>query len=967
MRAGRVVLLALAGLALVAAAGAWVLPGALDWNRFRPEIERLASGALGRPVHIGGAITLVLLPEPALTAGDLRVDDAGDGVALRARELRLHVAFGPLLVGRLHVRSMVLQGPTLRLPWPPPPGALRSRPAWLRSAHAEIRDGTLQLGGLTVTGITAQFATDPNTGTLSGSGVASLDRRTWRITGRLATPGGDGAAGLEVSLDGEGPLQDTGGHFSGVIAADGALAGGVTGRGRDLSLLVPAPPVSWQGSGNLTAAGGLLIADELALELAGSPARGVVALRVGEDARLDLALAASRLDLDAWLRLLAHAPATALPTGIDLSAEAATLAGGILRQLRGGFDLAGGVTTVRDVSAILPGEATLTFAGDGSSGPASVPSLRGTARLIAPDLRATLLWAGAMVPGVGSNLPETALRQASLTGMVTVAPGQVVLSGLRGTLDGARAEGSAGLILGPQPLLSAELTLGALALDPWLPRPDAIVSAYPWPNLAARFAGFGVDLALHARSATWAGISLDALDLEGHFDQHGASLRRLAAEGRGARLDLAGTLAADGRLSNGKLDLAAREGAALRDLLSPDWDKQRLLRGPVEFHVNASGPPEALELHAEAALGDLRIEAQPTVNVRSARWSGPVSLRHPGAQRLLTQLGVPGVSAWLGDGSLSAAAQVSATPDQLGLQGIVLTAGALRLSGTLDMRLHGGPARVSGSIDAETLPLPWVDVRSPDPLPLSPLRDWEAAVALQAREVLLGQQRYFENARATITLRDGTLHLDGVQASLDGGVMDGSAVLEAGRDQPQLSVAGQVSGAQLTHALFGTPLDIQSGTASVRIDLAARGHSPAALLSTLSGEASATLRDGVVAGFDLTGAGSALAVGPDRREAIASAAAQGGITVFSSLDLAAKMQNGIATLTTAELLGVSGTASATGSIDLPGGALDLRLVLRPAEPPGGPSLAVSLAGSATAPRRSTDLSGFVRPLAQPAQ
>ncbi len=83
------VLLLLAVLVLLAVAGAWFVPGTLDWNKYRPEIERLATAALGRPVHIGGAIKLVLLPEPVLTAGDLRIEAAGDGIALAARELRL--------------------------------------------------------------------------------------------------------------------------------------------------------------------------------------------------------------------------------------------------------------------------------------------------------------------------------------------------------------------------------------------------------------------------------------------------------------------------------------------------------------------------------------------------------------------------------------------------------------------------------------------------------------------------------------------------------------------------------------------------------------------------------------------------------------------------------------------------------------------------------------------------------------
>lgn len=968
MRAGRVLLLALAGLVLLAAGCAWLLPGALDWNRFRPEIERLASGALGRQVHIGGAIALDLLPEPALTAGGLNVEDSGDGIALQARELRLRVALGPLLAGRLHVRSMVLQGPALHLPWPLPPGTIQGRADWLRSAHAEIRDGTMQLGAIALTGIDAEFSTDPNTGTLAGSGVASLGGRTWRFTARLAQPGRDGAAGLEVSLDGEGPLQGTGGRFSGAVAADGTLAGHVSGRGRDLSLLVPAPAVAWQGSGSLSAAGGLLIADDLALQLGGSPARGVIALRVGEGARLDLALAAGRLDLDAWLPVLAHAPKTTLPTGIDLSAEAATLAGGTLRRLRGGFDLADGTTAVRDASAVLPGGAMLTLSGQAAPGYGGAPGFRGAGRLAAPDLRATLRWAGGFVPGLGDVLPDAALRDANFTGTVAVAPGEFTLLDLHGTLDGARIEGNLGLSLAPRPLVTAKLALDGLALDPWLPRPDALATGYPWPSLAQHFARLGVDLAIRAHPARWAGVPLDAFELDAHFDQHGARIRHFAAAGRGVRIALSGSLAEGGRIADGVLDLTAKDAAALRGLLPPEWDQRRLLSGPAEIHLRASGPSEALGVRAEASLGDLRLEVQPLLNMPSGSWAGPISVRHPGAPRLLAQLGLPNAGAWLGDGSLSLVAQASATRNDFAVRDAVLTAGVLRVNGTVAVRLRGGPLRVTGDLSAESLPLPSPDLRSSDPLPLGLLHGWEAAIEVHAKEVLFGLNPALTEVASRVALQDGILRLDAVKASMAGGMLDGTLVLETGADPPRLAVEGRVAGAQLAGPVFGTPLDVRAGTVSLHVNLGARGYSPAALLSTLSGQFDAALRDGVATGFDVMGAGASLAADTARRDKDARAALQGGTTAFSTLDAAAQLRDGVATFTTAHLAGPSGAAVASGSVDLPGGTLDLRLALRPAEPPEAPELAVSLSGPAAAPRRIPDLAEFVRwSLAQAAQ
>ena len=95
---------------------------------------------------------------------------------------------------------------------------------------------------------------------------------------------------------------------------------------------------------------------------------------------------------------------------------------------------------------------------------------------------------------------------------------------------------------------------------------------------------------------------------------------------------------------------------------------------------------------------------------------------------------------------------------------------------------------------------------------------------------------------------------------------------------------------------------------------------------------------------------------------------QGGTTAFSTLALAAQLQDGIATLTTARLAGPGGMATATGSVDLHASLLDIRLALHPGTSAAAPELTVSLYGSAAAPSRTPNLSDFVRwSLAQPTQ
>ncbi len=995
VRAGRAALIGLAALLAILVAMLWVVPGLLDWNRYRDSIAALATSGIGRPVRISGAISLHLLPQPILTASGIAVDDTGDGVLLTAQELRLRVALGPLLAGKVDARDLTLRGADLRLPWPLAPGAMAQRPpAWLTGLQARVEESRVQVGSLAVTGIDAALATDPDTGTLSAAGVGQVGARPWHFTARLARPGRDSAAGLDVSLDGQGPLRDTGGTFSGQLAGDGMLSGRVAGRGPDLSRLLPAPAVPWRGEGRLSAAAGLAVADELALEIGGSPARGAVALRVLPAARLDLALAASRLDLDAWLpallrrtegdaspgavpagALAAQAMAApAMPTGIDLSAEAATLAGGTLRRLSGAFDLDPSGVTVRDATAFLPGDAQLTLSGHLSSqarpdGAASRPAnFEGMGHLVAPDLRTTLRWLEPLAPAVVASLPPTVLRAADLTAKVTVAANQMSLAELQGALDGERLTGGIAVKLGQRMSVAAGLSFDRLTLDPWLPDLSPLATPAGMGEALARAAAVDADLRLQVREATWRGLSMGQIALEAQSEATRLTLRRLEAGPLGMKLSASGTVGEGGRVSEGRVELTAPDLAALRPVVPPRMPT--LLRGPGSALLQLSGPPDALAVKLSIEAADLRFEAQPTLNLVTRRWVGPVSLRHPGAPRLLEQAGIGGAAAWLGDGSLSLLAQVTATDGNVALDHFVLVAGMLRASGQLTFETpgqrEGARLAVSGQVAAETLPLPLPYPRSPDPIPLSGLLGWQAIVRLDAAQVLFGLTPVLQELSTDLVLRDGTLTLPRAAGRLEGGTVSGAVTLVANSEPPRLSIRADVAGAVLDEPALDTALDLTAGVLDAKLDLTAAGYSPAALLATLAGTASVTIRDGVLAGVDIPAAAAALA-GPDRSRipAQASQALTSGTSPFSLLELPLQARRGVLS-GEGTLASPAGDARLSGSIDLLGTAADLHIAIRPgaAGAHADPQLGLRVIGPATALVRTPELAGLALWLAE---
>ncbi len=960
-------LVAILGLALLAA---WIVPQLLDWNRYRGEIAELVSEKLGRPVRIDGDISLTLLPQPILTASRISVAEGEDHVSIELAEMRLRLALGPLLASRIDAQELELRGLDVHLPWPfnPDPLALRA-PTWLASLSARIEAGRLTIGTVAVTNIAATLGTIADTGSYALAGQAQISGQAWHLTARLSRPGSDGSAGLDLSLDGQGPMQGLGGAFTGQIAPDGTLGGRVSGRGPDLSRLLPAPAVPFRADGRLSVAGGLAIADELAIEMAGSPARGTLALRLAPVPRLDLSLAASRLDLDSWLPSLlrtatASAPLAArIPTGIDLSAEAATLAGGTLRSLRGRFDIAPNRVSLNDVTAILPGEAQLHVSGtaqrvvaDGNLG--ARVQFSGPASLTAPNLRTTLAWLASSGFAAVADLPSGVLRTADLRGMVAAEGGptpRIGLSGIEGQIDGSTAHGAimlkpaigSGSRLG----VSGEIGFDRVELDPWL-----VSLAAPLTSLPSRLAHTDLDLRLSAAQAILLGHELTQASVGVASEPGKIILRQAEATTMGVHVTALGSLQEGGRLGDMRLELQAgteQLGPAIASWV-PGLSAfaARLPRDPVSLTVSGGGPPEALSLRAGLDIGDLHFEAQPLLNLpglalKGARWNTQVTLRHPGAPRLFDAIGLPGTAAWLGDGSLSLVATLAGVGDRITVDSFDLSAGGLRANGNLLLDRAGTPT-LSGRIAADTLPLPLPYPRSRELLPTELLAGVQASLKIEAAHVLFGLSPVLDQATATVSLANSALHIDGITATLDHGSLTGRLALDAAPPSPVASADFSLAGASLTNPLFDLPLDISGGQQTAEVHLTASGHSPEALLSTLSGSVKLSAKGAELVGVSLD------AIDPKLSEPNLRAALAGGTTPTTQINLSATLKTGALTLANTDIIMPNATASLTGLIDITGRTNELRLVVHP-NVPDAPEIALRLSGNLDKPQRTPEL------------
>jgi hypothetical protein len=954
----------------------WQVPQWLDWTRYRATIEVLASATLGQPVTISGPISLTLLPQPVLTAAQVNVGGNGPAdLSIKVEALRLRVAFWPLIGGHVDARELVLRGPDLHIPWPTEPGMLRPRPpAWLAAFAARIENGRLTIGQLVFSGIEASLVT-LDTGAQSASGTAQFGGQNWHFTARLTATGSDGAAGLNVTLDGQGKANGLGASFTGQLAQNGTLSGTIASRGPNLAVLLPTPPVPFRADGRLTVGSGLAAVDNLALEIGGSPASGAVALRVAPNQRLDIALSASRLDLDAWLPVLLRASTTIagidVPIGIDFSAEAAPLGGGTLQHVRAAFDLTVGSLVVREATALLPGDARLQLSGHVARGDPVHPRFDGDARLDAPVLRTTLNWLdtalpGTLPPSLLAGLPDSVGRRAELAAHVVAGGGEVGLQRLAGMLDDAPIAGSLGFKPGEPPAFTVDLSLDRLALDPWLP-PGL-------PNLAGlpgQVSRLDTELRLGVRQATLGAATIDGLAVDAAIEAGTILLRRVEGTVRGAHMTASGMLSDDGKVSDGKLSVVTKDGTTLAEQLPAAWrGTPALWHGPARLDVQVAGPQEALAVGMRLELADAQLAANPVLNLKSGEWNATITLHHPGARRLIATLGWPeqqglrALPAWLGDGSLSLVAHLAGAPGRFAADKLDLTAATLHAEGGLAFDLSGAVPSVSGHVDTDALTLPWPNGGSDVPLPVGLLHGWRGDVQLGAGHVIVNGASALRDASAIVSVKDGRLRLKDLAAKLGSGNVSGSVSFDAAVDPPSLAVQANVSDAVITGPLDDAPIDLLSGRADAGLRLAASGYSPSVMLATLGGRVTVTVRDGTMSGFDLFHLKQAVEKSdPKSVEAAANEALHTGVTGFEQLELGASVAHGDLTLDTGSLTGAAGEAHISGGVNLDAGLLDIRIAVQPALP-SPPEVVIRLTGPIDQPNRTSELAGLARWMAE---
>jgi uncharacterized protein involved in outer membrane biogenesis len=886
-----------AALLLLLAAFLAALPSLVASTAHRATIEALASSLTGRTVHIGGNLSLALFPEPQLIAERITIGGP-DNETITADSLTLDIAMTALLRGRLSARSLTLQSPVIAFPWPMPGGAAAiAPPPWLASLHAQIANGAISLGAVRFTQVDADIFTGAD-GAASVAGTGNLQGQPVNVS--LSLAGLDATGAAPISIDAAaGPATI---HLSGTFNAASALAGTISFNTAAVQSLGPLGQPA-NGTAAISADPQQIALSRLQVFQGDARLNGAAAITL-QNPIISLNLTGGNLILPT-LDTLSGWTAPPIPIYLTLDANNSSLAGAAIPHLATRVELSAAGADVSALNATLPGNTELSLSV--TADPAG--HVDGRAELNSADFPALLAGFGAAVAA-----PD-AWRQASLTSRLAGTLDSLNFQNISGTFGPGAVTGTVLLDRTATPIRLA----GALHFD------TLDLTPFAGAALHAPGAALAADFEITADRALCHGVKMSRLLIDASFDDQLIIRRFSAAIDKGF---LAGslTIGADGDISAARALLSLPTATPVAALIPAPWQPPpALLADPLAAGLIAAGPAGALQTSAILTLGDFTLTAAPTLDLLHDTATGALTLRHPSAIAAMKRLGLNASLAWPGAGSIALRADLTASPTQLGLPDFVLSFGDLTATGKISL---SNLNQLDADIQADTLALPPVQA---DLTPFwSILSGTSGKITLSANKTLLAGRQIFGPAAASLTLQPNSDDFDLTSASLAGGTLTADInATTAPATPPSLEASVSLINADAAKLALplAFPLTLPAGTIAAQAKLTAAGYGPKAWIATLAGPASLAAKSGAATGFNLPALVTALTAGPT--DAAIKTAATTGATPFNTLSIAGALDHGIYAISNASLQSPSGTATATGNIDLPDQFTALNLTLLP--------------------------------------
>jgi AsmA protein len=344
---------------------------------------------------------------------------------------------------------------------------------------------------------------------------------------------------------------------------------------------------------------------------------------------------------------------------------------------------------------------------------------------------------------------------------------------------------------------------------------------------------------------------------------------------------------------------------------------------------------------------------------RTPSFEGDLNLSVKSLEALMGLLGASGPRPIAAD-TLTLSGRAAIGGQSLALSDAALTIGRQSLEGGLSLTRTAGRPMLSGNLAADRLALAPI-VGSPKPL-REPSGDWSGAsfafapprafdvdLRLSAGELdCFGHE--MTGVGASLIARQGRLAVDLAEANAYQGRLRGDAAFERDGDSLALDLAGELSGVDLGAAFADFGWRGNSGRGNAKLQIEAKGRSPAAAIAGLSGSASIAETDGAILGVNL----EEVLRRSQRRQFDLTRDMRRGRTAFTSLDAKVEIDGGVATVVKADLQGVGLAATLSGETNLRAQSIGARVSAVQTDAQGAPSadaarLAIDVAGRWAAP------------------
>ena len=747
------VLLILVGLIVLVVAAALIAPSFIDWNQYKGEIAGPVERATGRTLVMSGDLSLSVLPTPRVSAADVRLSSAGgDDDFLTLRALDVQVALWPLLRGEIQVISVRLVEPEFFLAvaedgtanWQFDTGSATpaDEPGTAAPISVErvvVANGALNYVDATtgraerIEAITATFTADDLVqGPYAAEGRFSVRDQAVGFDVSLGAAGRGGAMPLRAKLELErggavASVQGTVSPFAETPAIDAKLSfeGGdlrealsVISKiaGSEATPVIPGAQ-TFSITAILTGGTETVAINDLAMLVGETRATGAIAASLGDAVSLDVTLALGRIDLDAWANAVSiqtsdaaapppnGAPAASpanpldaldgLTATLDLTGDALTFRGSLVRQFRLAATVADGTVEVTALNAMLPGGADIAISGRAATLDGQ-PRFDGRLELAAADFRAAAEWLGVSLDGFAPGR----LRQFSLQSQVRVTPDLGQAFGIDLRLDSSRITGGVAYAFRSRPSFSVDLEIDRLNLDAYLAEGPTPLTATKSDNDTSSIAGAGTlafldtfdtntkvrvdSLSLGGRR--FGGVAVDASLLGGALTLREATI----ADAGGAALALSGSAGnfASVPAFDTRVVIKAADAAAPARFFGIDLPVDARALGQIDLSGSVIGTAEDLAVDLTSDIGDMTAAANGRLELLAAapRVDMRLTLNGPSFVRAAQLAGLTIAPAERGlDGALMLTAAVRGNQDTLNLEADVNAAAlTMVVSGAVD-------------------------------------------------------------------------------------------------------------------------------------------------------------------------------------------------------------------------------------------------------------------------------------------